>query len=347
MKHDITSLDLTTISEKYGTEESARALFEKLRWPNETVCPKCACFNCYRMTPLAIKERKNGAKLKGKPGRKGLWRCRDCGSQFTVTVGTIMEDSHIPLHTWLKAIYLLTVSKKGMSALQLQRMMNLNYKSAWFMAHRIRHAMLQPPLKDKIERKLTGIVEVDETYVGGKSGGRGRRRDVKIPVFTLVQRGGAARSQAMRRVDGASLRQAIRENVAPDAQVFSDSYPGYNKVYQDFSKHEMVNHYQREYARGIVHTNTVEGFFSLLKRGIIGTYHRVSAEHLPRYLAEFDFRYSRRAEKDQPRTLAAIAGCEGKRLTYKQVIPKDRINPRRGKKQVSKEVQPNEVDLTE
>ncbi len=285
-------------------------------------------------------ERKEGSK---NPGRKGLWRCRECESQFTVTVGTIMEDSHIPLQTWLKAIYLLTVSKKGMSAHQLHRMLDITYKSAWFMAHRIRHAMVQPPLKDKIEAKLSGVVEADETYVGGRRGGRGRRKTVKVPVFTLVQRGGAARSQAVRRVNANTLRAALRDNIDPKAQVFTDSFSSYRRVHQDFPSHEMVNHIAGEYARGIVHTNTVEGFFSLLKRGIMGTYHHVSPEHLPRYLAEFDFRYSRRAEKDQPRTVAAIAGCEGKRLTYKQVIPKDRINPRRAKDQAKTQIQSDDT----
>jgi len=304
------TIDLDKISKRFNDDEAARAYLESLRWPHGVVCPHCGQKGAYRL------EARPGSK---RPGRKGLWKCKDpdCGSQFTVTVGTIFEDSHIPLSKWLLAFHLLSASKKGMSAHQLHRMLDVTYRSAWFMAHRIRYAMVQPPYT----KLLKGTVEVDETYVGGKEprhkGVQGRRQPNKQAVVSLVQREGESRSFQMKRLTGDALRSAIREHIEPQSTVYTDGYRGYLGVEYDVRKHETVNHVTGEYVRGNVHTNTVEGYFAILKRGIIGTYHHISPQHLQRYLHEFDFRYSHRYIKDGDRTQQALKMAEGKRLTYR------------------------------
>lgn len=286
-------------------EDAAREALEKLRWPNGAVCPKCGGADPYKLTPKATSKR---------PGRKGLYKCRSCRKQFTVTVGTIFEDSHIPLATWLSAIYLICASKKGISAHQLHRMLGVTYKSAWFMAHRVRWAMTQEPLSGK----LAGIVEADETYVGG---GReatyrhGRGKNL-VPVFTLVERGGRARSFVPERVTSANLGRVINRNVLKSAEIMTDEGKWYREATYGY-KRQTINHSKGEYARGVVNTNTVEGFFSLLKRGIVGTFHHVSVKHLHRYLAEFDFRYNHRDVTDRERTAAAVRASEGKRLRFR------------------------------
>jgi transposase-like protein len=235
----------------------------------------------------------------------------------------VFEGSHIPLHKWLLAFYLLCSSKKGMSAHQLHRMLGVTYKSAWFMAHRIRYAMEQPPFA----RPLTGVVEADETYVGGKERNRKRqdkqkktgRGTNKIPVVVLVERGGEARSFRMANVTGFEIKGAIRRNVARESRIMTDSFKSYRGLGKEFASHEYVSHSDGEYVRGEVHTNTAENYFSILKRGIDGTYHHISEAHLPRYLAEFDFRYNNRiglGVDDAERTRRALAGVVGKRLTY-------------------------------
>ncbi|HVN95938.1 MAG TPA: IS1595 family transposase [Syntrophorhabdaceae bacterium] len=285
----------------FTDEEKAREYLEKLRWPDVVVCPHCG-------------SREAHYRLQGDAHRKGLWKCQECRKQFSVTVGTVFERSHIPLHKWLLATYLLCSSKKGMSSHQLHRTLGVTYKSAWFMAHRIRFAMRQRPT-----RLLEGIIEADETYVGGKvrGGGTGRGTDNKTPVFALVERNGKVRSMPVKRVDSVNLKQIIRENVDKSAKIMTDEFGSYNGLGCEFASHETVCHSAKEYARGDVHTNTVEGYFSLLKRGIIGVYHHVDSNHLHRYLAEFDMRYNYRHENDATRTVAALKGIEGRRLTYK------------------------------
>lgn len=287
-------------AEHFHKEDAARAMLERLRWPNGPVCPHCRATKYYRF-------KRNG-------GARQVLKCAKCRKQFSVTVGTIFEDSHIPLTTWFQAIQLLCSSKKGFSAHQLHRMLGITYKSAWFLAHRIRHAMTQHVFMDKLE----GTVEADETYVGGKSRGEGVKagKDKKIPVFSLLQRGGQVRSFAVARVTGRNLKQIIKENVNPQATLMTDSFIGYRGLKKDFERHEMVNHHEKEYVRGDAYTNTVESYFSLLKRGIIGTYHHVSKKHLPRYLAEFDFRYNARSMNDLTRSVLAVTKAEGKRLQY-------------------------------
>ena len=281
-------------------EAAAYDLLERLRWPDGLTCPRCNATKVYRLQVASTKRR--------------ILKCAACRKQFTVTVGTIFEDSHIPLTKWFLAIHLLCSSKKGMSAHQLHRMLGITYKSAWFLAHRIRHAMTQ---RLPVE-KLTGIVEADETYIGGREQGRGTgATGNKTPVFALVQRGGQVRSLVMPRVTAKNLKTVIRDNVNRQAQLMTDSFIGYRWLNKEFAGHETVNHSAKEYVRGSAHTNTVEGYFSLLKRGIIGTYHHVGSQHLHRYLAEFDFRYNARNVSDRERSILAFKGTEGKRLEYR------------------------------
>jgi transposase-like protein len=310
-------MNLTQIAKSYHDEDSARAFLEAQRWPDDKPgCPHCGEIGrSYRLPPIAGKPKKNGEITY----RKGIWKCGGCRKQFTVTVDTIFEDSHIPLHKWLMAFHLLCASKKGMSAHQLHRMLGVTYKSAWFMAHRIRYAMAQLNLP-----KLSGTVEVDETYVGGKQeyGPHGLRKNKsnKAPVVSLVERGGNVRSFHQEVVTGKTLKQVVRENVSPSAHVMTDDHPGYGGLGKHFRRHSTIRHSWKVYARKegdvLISTNTIEGYFSILKRGINGVYHHVGKQHLHRYLSEFDFRYNSRFSEDGDRALLAIKGASGKRLTY-------------------------------
>jgi transposase-like protein len=302
----VTSLNLVKIMRRFSDADTAREYLEKMRWASGVICPHCSGCESYKLTPKATSKA---------PCRKGLYKCKACRKQFTVTVGTIFEDSHIPLDKWLVAIYLMCSSKKGISAHQLHRMLNLSYKAAWFMCHRIRYAMAQPVM----QAKMSGIIEADETYIGGKIRGKGRGMHVgdKAPVVSLVQRGGRVRSFHMQRVTSWNLRRVLRENVEPSARLITDEHPGYLVAGSDYAAHDSVKHREHEYTRGDVTTNTVEGFFGILKRGINGVYHHVGKNHLHRYLAEFDFRYNARKTDDGTRTNMAIIGFEGKRLMYK------------------------------
>jgi len=293
-------INLHELASHFNNEDAARQLLEHLRWPSGPVCPHCGATDVYRL---------EGKATSTKPVRKGVLKCKACRKQFTVTVGTIFEDSHIPLHKWLLAIQLLCSSKKGMSAHQLHRILSVTYKSAWFMAHRIRYAMSQPPLA-----KLQGIIEADETYIGGKAHGkRGRGAENKIPVFALVERNGDVRSFKTERVTAKNLKGIIREHVDKSATIMTDEFLAYKGLGREFN-HQTVNHGIGEYVNGLAHTNTAEGYFSLIKRGIVGVYHHVSSKHLSLYLDEFNFRYNGRKLNDSSRTLSAIASTEGKRL---------------------------------
>lgn len=232
-------------------------------------------------------------------------------------VGTIFEDSKIPLSKWLLAIHLLCQGKNGVSAHELHRTLGITYKSAWFMAHRIRYAMERPPLVDKLQ----GIVEADETYIGGKAKGkRGRGAANKTPVVTLVERNGEARSQVMEHVTGKNIKSTLEAQVSKEARLMTDELNVYIQPGQAFASHETVEHGKSEYVRGDAHINTAEGYFSQLKRSIDGTHHHVSAHHLHRYLGEFDYRYNTRKIKDGERTQKAIEMTTGKRLMYQQPI---------------------------
>jgi transposase-like protein len=321
-------LNLANLAPHFTNAEAARVYLEAVRWPHGPCCPKCGGVGAY-----ALKARP-GSK---RPGRKGLYKCKQCRAQFTVTVGTIFEDSRIPLHYWLLTIYLMCASKKGISAHQLHRMFlgqdetrmargetGLSYKSAWFMAHRIRYGMSQPPLSDK----LRGLVEVDETYVGGKEKNRhrGASSKDKTPVVALVERKGRVRSFKMPYVTGINLKPIVRAHVERSAHVFTDGHAGYRGLDKEYAGHSVVDHAAREYVRGLASTNTVEGFFSLLKRGVIGTYHHVSEQHLDQYLAEFNFRYNERNVSDGVRATRLIEQVHGKRLTLKAPVKKPKVS---------------------
>jgi len=302
---------------EFQDSEKAREFLEAQRWPNGPVCPHCDCKEAYKLTPRPSK--------KDKHVRNGVYKCKACEQQFTVTVNTIFEDSHIPLNKWVLAIHLLCASKKGMSAHQLHRMLGVTYKSAWFMAHRIRYMMSQPSYKSK----LHGVIEADETYVGGKrkdqGGGAGRpgQTSHKQAVFSVVQRNGDVRSFHIQRVTAENLMEVMCKNMRRDAIVMTDGFSSYGGVGARFGTHRVINHSTGEYSRkepGLptIHTNTVEGVFSLLKRGITGVYHQVGEHHLHRYLSEFDFRYNARKISDTDRTLLAISQAEGKRLQLRE-----------------------------
>ncbi len=294
-----TEMNLTTLAAHFASADAAAEFLEGIRWPNGAVCPKCG-------------EAERVNRLKNQKRR--LWKCYGCRKQFTVTVGTIFESSHIPLNKWLLAFYLVCSSKKGMSAHQLHRMLDVTYKTAWFMAHRIRMAMSDPAF----EAALGGVVEVDETYIGGKTRGgkRGRGAPKKVPVVTLVERDGNARSFRAANVTADELQGAVRRHVDRSARIMTDELSSYSGLSADFAGHDTIRHSTGEHVRGDVSTNTVEGYFANLKRGITGTYHHVSEAHLHRYLSEFDFRYNARGVSDGARTVSALAGAEGKRLMY-------------------------------
>ena len=287
----------------FADEDKARELIERMRWPNGPGCPKCGETGAYKLTP------KSDSKT---AVRKGVYKCKACRKLFTVTVGTIFERSHIPLNQWLHAIHLMCSSKKGASAHQLHRTLNIKYQSAWFLAHRIRHAMAQEPLTSL----LSGIVEVDETYIGGKAKNmhadkraekiQGRGAVGKAPVVTLVQRDGRVKSMYMQDVTGDNLKAAMKDCIVPTAQIMTDESALYSFAGEEFAGHESVNHKSGEYVRGDAYTNTAESVHALLKRGITGTYHHVSKFHLHRYLSEFDFRFNARKIEDGERTLEAL-----------------------------------------
>jgi transposase-like protein len=303
------ALNLSKLAKYFSDEDAARDLLEEMRWGKDgAVCPKCGGADPYKITPKA-----------GSRTRKGLYKCRACRKQFTVTVGTVFEDSHIPLSKWLLAIHLLSSSKKGMSAHQLHRNLGISYKAAWFMAHRLRYAMKQGPMTALLE----GVVEVDETYVGSKvkPGYRRAKNYIpkpKAPVVALIEREtGRVRAMPMPRVTANNLWNAINENVAwQKTLVVTDEAGTYAAI--GLPHHEAVKHRSGEYVRGAIHTNTVEGFFSILKRGINGVYHHVSEGHLARYCDEFAFRYENRKISDGDRAATLVGMAEGKRLTFKQ-----------------------------
>ncbi|HEY1598919.1 MAG TPA: IS1595 family transposase [Pirellulales bacterium] len=287
-------------------EEKARDYLESIRWPNGPVCPHC--------------ESQSVVKLQGKSTRPGVYKCKnkECRKQFTVTVGTVFERSHIPLRNWVIAFHMMASSKKGVSAHQIHRSVGCTYKSAWFMCHRIRHAMEQGPVDGP---KLSGIVEVDETYVGGKprGGAKGRvgRGTKKAPVVALVQRDGEVRTIAVNRVTASNLSKHVEKYVDPKSRLITDEFRSYTKLGRRFEQHDVIKHKLGQYVQGDVYTNTVEGFFALIKRGVYGTFHHVSKKHLQRYLDEFAFRYNQRKTSDGTRRETALRAVEGKRLTYR------------------------------
>jgi transposase-like protein len=304
----------------FKDDAAARKLIESIRWPDGPVCHYCGTIN--HAYPIK---------------KAGWYRCaeKECRKDFTVTMGTVMERSHIPLHKWLIGFYLMNSSKKGISAHQLHRTLGLRYQSAWFMCHRIREAMrsggLAPPLGSG-----GGTVEADETYYGNIDKQRRRTKTTegnpftkggrsgpsnKRPVVALVERGGNVRTFHIPVADKITVTKIVRDNISREARLHTDESKLYIGSDKYFSGHESVRHSADEYVRGDVHTNTVEGYFSIFKRGMKGVYQHCGEKHLHRYLAEFDHRYNHRVAlgyNDTDRTIAAIKGAEGKRLTYRQ-----------------------------
>lgn len=307
---------MSILSAPYFHDEAAAfAHLESVVWPNGPVCPKCGNADAARIGTLA-----------GKSTRIGVKKCYECRKPFTVKVGTVFESSHIPLHKCLQAVFLLTSSKKGFSAHQLHRVLGVTYKSAWFLAHRIREAMRVGGLAPM--GGAGGVVEVDETFIGhdktkkprGVKKGRGWAH--KHKVLSLVSREtGEARSFVVEAVNAKTIAPVVRANLAKEARLMTDEASAYTKLGREFSAHGVVRHNKGEYVRGDAHTNTIEGFFSIFKRGMKGVYQHCGKQHLHRYLAEFDFRYNQRTRlgvDDPQRAVRALGGIVGKRLTYRE-----------------------------
>ena len=306
---------MTSLAEpRFHDEDAAREHIEASRWSNGVVCPFCGSLNVHRMA--------------GKT-QAGYFLCNDCRDKFTCRTGTVMERSHIPLHKWLLAIHLIVSNKNGVSALELMRNLDLgSYKTAWFLAHRIREAMT-PEETYKTKGPMGGhgkTIEADESFIGGKAKNRATRKPAaKKAVVALVERDGHARSFHVANVNAKTLRPLIVTNVDRGGTLNTDEASYYVLMGREFAKHHAVDHSRSEYAYKVgkktVTVNHAENYFSLLKRGINGTYHSVSEAHLGRYLAEFDFRYSNRVKlgiDDAARAAKALKGIEGKRLTYDQ-----------------------------
>lgn len=309
---------MSVLSAPYMHDEAAAfAHVEAMLWPTGPVCPKCGS----TAAPYLLNGVRSKPSAKNPEGveRHGLKKCRDCRAQFTVRMGTIFEDSHIALHLWLQAIHLMCSSKKGISSNQLHRVLGITLKSAWFMSHRIREAMRDDGNVDF--GAGGGTVEVDETFIG-RGPGKEVKRGVshKMKVLTLVDRStGRAKSMVVDDLKVATLLPILKANIAAEATVHTDEAMQYDNLYQHFAAHQSVNHGAEEYVRGDVTTNTVEGYFSIFKRGMKGVYQHASKKHLHRYAAEFAFRYSNRIAigvDDKQRSDIALNGIIGKRLTY-------------------------------
>jgi transposase-like protein len=306
----------TLSAPRFHDEAAARQWFEEARWGSEPVCPHCGSLKHYDTK------------------KAGRYRCaeKECRKDFTVTTKSVMESSHAPLTHWAQAFYLMNSSKKGFSANQLHRALGCQYKTAWFMHHRIMEAMRQGGLDLPPMGGSGRVVEADETYFGNvaiprtkttsgrpftKSGRTGNKR----AVISLVERGGRVRSFHVPRADKATVSKIVMENIHHESRLHTDESKLYFGADKHFAKHETINHSRKEYARGDVTTNSAEGYFSIFKRGMKGVYQHCSEKHLHRYLAEFDFRYNHREAlgySDEARTVAAVKAAEGKRLTYHQ-----------------------------
>ncbi len=302
---------MSTLHAAFKTEDAARKYLEANRWPGGPVCPFCGQFETVLPLPP-----------KGSLGQ-GWFHCRECRDKFTVRVGTLYERSHVPLHKWLYATHLLCSSKKGISSHQLSRMLGVTYKTAWFMSHRIREGMA--PAKNAGPIGGEGkTVEADEMFIGNKPGvkkhpGSGGYAH-KMAILSLVERGGAVRSFPLDSPTRHAIHGPMTKTVKAKTHVYTDHAQMYR--FWPLAQHETVDHSKGEYVRGDVHTNTVEGVFSIFRRGMVGTYQHCSEQHLHRYLNEFDFRYSNRAKlgvDDAKRTDIALKGIEGKRLTYRTI----------------------------
>jgi transposase-like protein len=290
----------------FTDEDKAREFLEASRWPEGPVCPFCG---------------QDVPKLGGKSMGPGWYWCADCREKFTVRVGTLYERSHIPLHKWLLATHLIVSSKKGMSALQIQRMLGISYKSAWFMCHRIRESM-KPATRGPIGGQ-NKVVEADETLIGGKKKNRAfaKKEPTKQTVMTLVDRDGLSYSFHVANVKARTLRETIVRVASRQSHLMTDELASYASIGREFAGHTTVNHAADEYVRmgGFAHVNTAECRFSLMKRAVFGTHHSISEAHLHRYLVEWDFKFNTRKLSDKERAAVALKGIEGKRLTYRRL----------------------------
>jgi len=295
---------MSILDKKYFyNEKEAFKYVESIIWKDGKQCPHC-------------KATEKLYEINGVSTRVGLNKCGNCKKQFTVRIGTIFEDSHIPLHKWLQAIFLMSSSKKGISSHQLHRTLEITYKSAWFLSHRIREAMRENDLP--IMGGEDKIVEADETYIGNKGkhkqGARGWSHKEK--VFSLVERGGKVRSHHVQLTNVKTLLPILQAQVKQETTLMTDEARQYKKIGQAFGNHQVVVHSRNEYVRGVAHTNTIEGFFSIFKRGMKGVYQHCKSNHLQRYLNEFDFRYNTKDNTDNERTALLLERAVGKRLTY-------------------------------
>lgn len=305
--------NLKELITKFSDEAVCREYLEQIRWAGNPTCPHCNAANPYRL----------------KDGR--AFRCSDrtCRKDFSVTVGLIFENSKIPLSTWFAAVYLVTAHRKGISSCQLARDLGVSQKTAWFMNHRIREAFAA-----EINTDLDEVVEMDETFVGGKWDNmtkskraemRRKGKDNKIPVMGILQRDGKASLKVIKSLD--SFQSLIHSYVKPTAVVVTDSHPTHVGIEESFKGHILINHANDEYVNGIYHTNTVEGFFSMLKRGVYGIYHHVSPKHLHRYCEEFAYRYNYRKERDNERFVRTLRQTKG-RLKYNDLVGKQKTDKR-------------------
>ena len=323
-------INLAKLAMEYSDEDEARKLFESWHWPDGPKCPHC---QNHKEKPIYKMESKATTKKENRI-RPGLYCCGSCRKTFTARVGTVLEDSHIPFAKWVMAIFILCSSKKGVSAHQIHRMIGVTYKTAWFLCHRIRFAMADnTPLP-----QFKGTVEIDETYVGGKprfkqgqAKGTTEKRlrnaeySEKVPVVALIKRDGNVRVTVMPKVSHKNLKEFIGQHAAKSCTVNTDGYATYHDILYDWKKHDVVNHSIHEYSHvnkdgTVAHVNTCESFFSLIKRGIMGSFHHVSKEHLHRYCSEFGFRWDHRKVSDGERTVKAVEEVAGKRLTYRQAV---------------------------
>lgn len=291
------AINLISLVDRFHSEDKCRAYLEALRWPEGVTCPRCS-----------------GSTV-SKISQRDQFDCDSCRYQFSVTSGTIFHDTHLPLWKWFAAVYLIVESKKGMSANQLKRTLGVSYKTAWYLAHRIREALRTEGAL------LSGVIEVDETWIGGKVRGKGQAyKGNKTMVIGAVQRGGEVRMQTGRTPNKIELHGFIKKNVSPDAEaLYTDNHSAYDGIADENTRHEAVNHSADEWVRGDVHTNTVESAWSLFKRGVAGQFHKVSKKHLDRYLDEFEFRFNNRSNpfifRDALRELIT-----GEHIEYKELI---------------------------
>jgi transposase-like protein len=303
-------------------EQTAVEFFEARLWKGTPKCPHCQSTHVYQM-----KDSKTGQRNK-----RFLWRCHDCKDQFTVRIGTVLEESRLPLRHWAYAFWRASTSKKGVSAKEIQRQCQISYEGALFLMHRIRFAMTQ---NCSPSPKLNGTIEYDETFVGGRPrrDSKGIRKPSdgyrsgtnKIPVAAVIQRGGAVKAKVVARVNQKNLKHFLAETADKSATVNTDGSPFFPRLFSDFARHDVVSHNRKEYARRnadgtVSHVNTCESFFAVMKRGLHGIFHAVSKKHLHRYCGEFEFRWNHRQQNDGNRTVAAIESAIGKRLSYEECI---------------------------